>query len=501
MTLADAIHAAFHEPATRLYRVVQGTVWVLIVLSVSILVAESFLPATESLPAPLQVADRMLLAVFAVEYLLRIASFRPPSLEVFHPGRFITLRTHIMARLRFAMQPLNLVDLLAVITLFPELRGLRALRLLRLLRTLRVFRYANPFASITRAFEENSLLFVFGFTVLVSETLLGGVTVYFVEKAANPAINTPFDGIWWALVTITTVGFGDITPITPLGRIIGGVLMIGGMFTLAMFAGFVGSSLVHAIVNIREEQFRMGEYVNHVVVLGYDATSEFLLGLVGTEFDTEETRVVVFEDQERPRELPANILWVQGDPTKQSELDKVRLTHARAAVVVGLRHVTPQIADARAILTTFTVRSYMKERESETRHRRNPLYIVTEILDAENVNHARSAGADEVVETRRVGFSMIAHAVRYKGTADAMSEVLLAGSYNVYVGKIPGGLRKPVPYSALLVELQLTNKGALVIGLQRPDHKTEINPARDRMVQPGTYLVYLAEVPVLQPPD
>ena len=143
MTPAEAIHAAFHEPTTRIYGIVQGTVWALIVLSVAMLVAEPFLPATQSVILPFRIADRTLLGIFAVEYLLRIGSFRPPSLAVFHPGRLITLRTHIMARIRFALQPLNLVDLRAVITLFPELRGLRALRLLRLLRTLRVFRYTN----------------------------------------------------------------------------------------------------------------------------------------------------------------------------------------------------------------------------------------------------------------------------------------------------------------------------------------------------------------------
>lgn len=277
--------------------------------------------------------------------------------------------------------------------------------------------------------------------------------------------------------------------------------MIAGMLTLAMFAGFVGSSLVHAMLHIKEEQFRMGEYVNHIVVLGYDGSSEYLLGLFETEFDTEETRIVVFEDHERPRELPPSVLWVHGDPTKQSELDKVRLTHARAAVVVGLRQVTPQAADARAILTTFTIRSYLRANAEMTKDRLHPLYVVTEILDAENVDHARAAGADEVVETRRLGFSMIAHTVRYHGTADSMSRLLLTGSYNPYVGCIPGGMSEDEPYGALLMRLALTSKGALVIGLHPPGKPAVINPARDFPVEPGTHLIYLAESPVLEPPD
>ncbi len=444
--------------------------------------------------------DSAILFIFVLEYLVRVGTFRPPALQVFEPGPLITLRTHVVARIRFAMRPMMLVDLLAVITVFPELRGLRALRVLRLARTLRVFQYANPFASITRAFEENSLLFIFGFTVLFAETLIGGLSMFFIEQGANPNISTVSDGLWWALVTITTVGFGDITPVTPLGRIVGGVLMIAGMLTIAMFAGFVGSSLVRAMMSIVEEQFRMGEYVNHIVVLGYDKSSEYLLSLFEMEFDTEETRIVVFEDYERPRELPPSVLWVQGDPTKQSELDKVRLTHARAAVVAGLRNVTPQAADARSILTTFTVRSYLREHAHMVEDRLHPLYLVTEILDAENVDHAKAAGADEVVETRRLGFSMIAHTVRYHGTADSMSRLLLTGSYNPYVGIIPREMEEATPYAELLAELQLTNRGALVIGLYPPGEQAVINPPRDYLVKPGTHLIYLSEYPVLEPP-
>jgi Trk K+ transport system NAD-binding subunit len=125
---------------------------------------------------------------------------------------------------------------------------------------------------------------------------------------------------------------------------------------------------------------------------------------------------------------------------------------------------------------------------------------VTEILDAENVDHARAAGADEVVETRRLGFSMIAHTARYHHTADSMSRLLLTGSYNPYVGKIPNGIDEVTPYSELLAKLQLTSQGALVIGLYPPGESAVINPARDYPVTPGTHLIYLAETPVLESP-
>jgi voltage-gated potassium channel len=499
--LFASLHAAFHEPASRIYRWVQGAIWALIVLSIASLVVEALLPEGSPAGPFLRTIDRVILGIFAAEIILRIATFQPPSLKVFQRPRIGRLRVHILARLAFALRPMMLVDTLAVLALFPELRGLRALRLLRLLRTSRVFRYRNPFAIVVQSLEENGLLFTFAFSVLGITTVLGGVTIFLVEGRINPTINTVTDGIWWALVTVTTVGFGDISPVTLLGRIVGAGMMIAGMFTLALFAGIVGSSLVSGMLSIREEQFRMSEYVNHVVVCGYDESSHLLLDALRRSVDLAETRVVFFEDQERPRDLPPEFLWVQGDPTKESELDKVRLTHAAAVIVSGARDIGPQNADAATILTIFTIRSYLKRQGRVAEARLRPLYMVAEILDSENVDHARKAGADEVIETRRIGFSMIAHAVAYHGTATTMSRVLLSGAHNVYIGRLPGDPTEPVVLGDLLVEMQLTKRGGLVIGVRTQAGRDVINPPKSTILKPGALLIYLAEKPLLEPPS
>ncbi len=499
-TLSRGLHAAFHEPHTRVYRVVQGTVWALILLSITFLVVEALLPEDSPLMPLLRYVDLTVLAIFAVEVVLRVGSFKPPSLRVFRRPPIGRIRTHLFSRLAFAVHPLILVDILAVLALFPELRGLRALRLLRLLRTSRVFQYRNPFAIVLRTLEENGLLFAFAFSVLVVTTMLGGVSVYLVEGRLNPEINSVLDGVWWSLVTITTVGFGDITPVTLLGRIVGAVMMIAGMFTLALFAGIVGSSLVAGMLSIREEQFRMSGYVNHVVLCGYDQSTQMLLEALTQELDLTQTRVVIFDDHERPRDLPPDFLWVQGDPTKESELDKVRLTHASAVIVSGARDTSPQIADARTILTVFTIRSFLERQEASMRHRRFPLYVVAEILDSENVDHAKTAGADEVIETRRIGSSMIARAVGYHGTATTMSRVLVSGFHNVYIGQIPDAPEDPVVFGELLVRMRLSERGGLIIGLRTPAGQEILNPPKTHMVEPGTLLIYLAEEPLLEAP-
>lgn len=499
-TLAAQLHAAFHEPDAAVYRVVQSFVWAMIVLSIVLLILEAVLPAHPDTARWLGAVDRVVLVIFALEIVLRVLTYRPPELRVFHRPTFGRLRTHIVSRVVFLLRPMMLVDILAVLALFPELRGLRALRLLRLLRTNRVFRYRNPFAIVMLALEENGLLFTLAFGVLGVNTMLGGVSIYLVESKLNPQIESVFDGFWWALVTLTTVGFGDVTPVTFLGRVIGAVLMVAGMFTLAMFAGIVGSSLVRGMLSIREEQFRMSDYVNHIVVAGYDESTHLLLDALESELEITKTRVVLCDCHERPTNLPTDFLWVQGDMTKESELDKVRLTHAAAVIVTGERDASPQAADARTILTVFTVRRFLDRLRDRIAERKQPLYVVAEILDSENVDHAMAAGADEVIETRKIGYSMIAHAVGYHGTASTMSQVLLSGQHNVYIGCVPDPSPGPERLRDLLIRLDLARQGGLVIGVRTPEGKDVINPGREYAVQPGTQLIYLSEKALLERP-
>lgn len=494
-SLVEAVHAAFHRPETRIYRLVQSAVWVFIALSVVLLVLE----ATPWAPS-LRQLDSLVLGVFAVELTLRVLSFHPPSLDLFDQGPWGRAKAHVLGRLRFCLKPLILVDLLTVIAVIPALRGLRALRLLRLLRTARLFRYHNPFSSLARAFQDNALLYGFALSILGTSVTLGGLSIYLIEGRRNADIHNLADGVWWALVTLTTVGFGDISPVSSLGRVVGGLLMVTGMFILALFAGIVGRTLVNTVMNIREEQFRMGGYIDHVVICGYDAGARLLLDSVEAEIDLERTPVMIFAPGERPEDVPPQFVWVSGDPTKESELDKVQLTHASAVILVGQRRLSPQQADANAILTAFTIRSYLR-RHPLNAQRRRPLYVVAEILDAENVEHARTAGADEVIESTRLGFSMLTHAVTMPGTAAVLGRVALAGAHSMFVGRLPEDLPTPMPFGELARRLK-ESYSLLLIGIRDPrgvGH--ELNPPDDRIVTEPMQLIYLAKQPVLPQPE
>ena len=485
----DILHDAFHRRGTRVNGVVESFIWLLIVFSLTLFTIELLTDARYDEGHILYRIDRVVLWIFVIELVLRIVSVRPPEIALFDRPLSWRIRQHVTARVRHFFQPLFQIDFLSVLAIVPALRALRALRLLRVLRSVKVFKYSNPFLGILRGFRENSLLYSGVFTFLLATVALGGTSIYLAERDFNPEISSLADGLWWTIVTITTVGYGDISPVSTVGRVIASVLMVAGMFTLALFAGVVGTSLLQAFVKLRAEYFRMTNKMNHIIVCGYYDGVRMLLNELLDEVD-EETDVVVFAQGQRPNSLPARFLWVDGDPTRESELSKVRLEFARAVIVIGSRRVTPQQADAESILVVFTMRSWLSRNAAYSR-RKQMLHIASEILDEENVQHATSAGADEVIETTRVGFSLLARSVFSHGAARSVAEVARGAGDHFFTCANPWG--EQVSYGDAYERLK-NERDVVAFGILRgTDGKIELGPSDRVMVSADDCLVYLAD--------
>lgn len=487
----DAVYAAFHEPSTRAFRRTERVVAVLIVISVLLFAQEILIGRDGELGRLLDGLEVAIMAIFFFEISLRLLSYRPPSLDFYELGSFERFREHLRGRLRYAARPLNVIDIATVLTLVPALRSLRALRLLRLLRTQDVFRYGDPLRGVAQAFRDNQLLFYLAMSVIVVAVALGGISIFLAEAGRNPAVADVWDGFWWALVTLTTIGYGDIVPVSPQGRLIGAGVAVAGLFTIALFAGIVSNTMLNRVLTLRMEQFRMSEYIGHIVICGYEAGSRMLLDVLAGELDPERRGVVIFAEGPRPVDIPPEYRWIDGDPTKQSELAKVRIAQADKVIVVGQRSELPQMADARTILTVFTIRRALRE-EPDGERRRRPLYVVAEILDEENVEHARDAGADEVIETTLVGFSLLAHSMNFPGTATTLAAVAAAGGQSLFVGQMPDDPELPGEFGALAGALR-AESGILLLGLlEGPERRPHINPPPETAVTPDLPLIYLA---------
>ena len=175
------------------------------------------------------------MAVFSLEYVLRLWSCTD------HPE----FQQRIRDRVRYAVTPMALIDLLAILPAFVagdqlDLRFMRSVRLLRLARSLKFARYSTALqtlgAVVMAKRAELAITLLLAMVLLVCSA--GGI--YFAEHEAQPdAFSSIPAAMWWAVTTLTTVGYGDVYPITILGRVFGGLVALAGIGLFALPTGIL----------------------------------------------------------------------------------------------------------------------------------------------------------------------------------------------------------------------------------------------------------------------
>ena len=166
---------------------------------------------------------------------------------------------------RFIFSFFGLVDLLAVLPFFLstgiDLRAVRAFRLLRLVRIFKLVRYSHSvqrFHIALRLAKEDLILF---FCVSAVVVFLASVGIYYCERESQPdKFASVFHCLWWSIVTLTTVGYGDTYPVTPQGRLFTGLVLVAGIAIVAVPAGLLSSALGRAR-ELQEEQMRREEHL------------------------------------------------------------------------------------------------------------------------------------------------------------------------------------------------------------------------------------------------
>ena len=213
---------------------------VLILASVLSVFAETF-ALSDSALAVLDGIELVTSIVFSVEYALRLwtADLLHPSLP---PWR---------ARLRYIFSGLAIVDLVAILPfwvpeLFPgHLLGLRAIRLVRILRILKLNRYMEALAVIGEVFRRKARELAVSCIFLFLLMLFSSLLMYHAEHDVQPdQFTNAFAGLWWAAATLTTVGYGDIYPVTALGRFLGAVTALLGVGMIAIPTSILSSGFV-----------------------------------------------------------------------------------------------------------------------------------------------------------------------------------------------------------------------------------------------------------------
>lgn len=224
------------SPGDRAGRAFDAFIVALILLTAFVVVVETLPGVAERYGSALLAFETFSLAVFCVEYVLRVWSATADPAYA-HP---------LKGRLRFALTPFALVDLVAILPAVflvgVDLRLVRVLRLTRLLKLTRYSRAAQVLGNVLRRSREELAM---SFAVVLMALVLTASLMYYAERDAQPDKFTSIPAtMWWAVVTLTTVGYGDLVPVTPVGKLIGAGTVLLGILTLALPVGILSSSFV-----------------------------------------------------------------------------------------------------------------------------------------------------------------------------------------------------------------------------------------------------------------
>ncbi len=300
--------------------------------------------------------------------------------------------------------------------------------------------------------------------------LAGAFLVFIFESDQNTAEFTSFsDAVWWILVTITTVGYGDMAPVTPGGRFIAIIIMFFGVALLSLFTATISS--VFITKKIKEGKgLEDIKFKNHLLICGWNFSAEQILILL--EKKKKQVGSIVLINQ-LGEEVVAEILqrfstlkirFVRGDYSKEAVLNRANISMAREAVIlpdssIGLTSHSDEVT----ILSTLTIKSI------------NPkIRVFAYIIDRENLSHIRKAKADEVlVSDAYAGYLMAAH-ILSPGIPQTVDQLFSEdGAYNLTRQDIPDTYEGK-SYNELISDLKSDPK-ILPLGLGREDEGMNIS--------------------------
>ncbi|OHX34787.1 potassium channel protein [Methylomonas sp. LWB] len=360
--------------------------------------------------------EQAILAVFITEYLLRgwiYSDSYKIIIEEYEKALYLNLPFNLPAagkrilakELEYMSSAFAVIDILAIL---PSYRPLDILRIFIVFRLFKLFRYSDSaklFANVlaSRRYELTTLLIFSGFLLFIAS-----VAIYMFEyQVASGSIKTMFDAFYWSVVTLATVGYGDITPQTTGGRWVAVFLILTSIGVLSFFTSILIAAFAEKMLSLRESRAyaELDRYQNFIIICGF--------GRVGQEIarhlHREQQPFIVIDRKEANVVQAKNLgyLAVQNDASKNEVLLNAGINRGATAILC----ITGD--DVVNVYITLT-----------GRHLNKNVRIISRANRHENVNKLYQAGADNVIRPFEVAGLLAAEFVGQPVAFEAISGIL-----------------------------------------------------------------------------
>lgn len=318
-----------------------------------------------------------------------------------------SLKKIFKKKFSFILSPMSIIDLLAIL---PHYRPLRILRMLMLFRLFKILRYTNSIKQFRHVFSEKRFEFLTLLLMFCMVIVFGSTVIFIYEGAGvNPNIQNYFDAVYWSVITVSTVGFGDISPVTIQGRVTTIFLVMGGMGVIAFSTSIVTTALTSKLGVLKDEKV-IGEansMDDFVIVCGYGKMGTALV----EEFKKVKQKFVIIDHNEQmiQNHKSEKVLCINGDATNPTLLKSLGVNKGATAVIA----ITND--DAVNLSIILTVRSL------------NPnIKIIARSNEESTKNKLHIAGANEVVLSNEISALVASEYIGQPVAFEAIDDILVS---------------------------------------------------------------------------
>ena len=334
--------------------------------------------------------EQCVVFVFISEYLLRAWLYSDSHriiIDEYEKSEYLnttfstyqTLKRIISKKLEYMFSLFAIIDLLAIL---PSYRPLRILRILLIFRLFKLFRYSNSikvFADVlsSKRFELITLAMFMGFLVFISS-----IAIYLFENNSSGGnIRDLYDAFYWSIVTISTVGYGDITPQTFGGRLVTVTLILTGLGVLSFFTSIIVAAFNDKMHTLRENRTyaELSRYKNFIIICGFGRVGQE----IANQFEKDKQPFIIIDKSDHNIFLAKqkHYLSIQDDASKNSVLINAGIHSGATAILCTTGN------DVTNVYVTLT-----------SRHLNPSISIISRANRQDNVNKLFQAGADHVIQ-------------------------------------------------------------------------------------------------------
>lgn len=312
------------------------------------------------------------------------------------------------------------------------------------------------------------------FLIICFLVLTGSAGFVFFEE------NVKFtDALWWAVVTLTTVGYGDISPATPGGRIVGAIVMISGIGFLGLLTASIASIFVENRF-LENKGMKPTHFIKHIIICGWHFRGSKIIEELRADSKSSGLPIVIIADISEKPVNDEKVHFIRGEVNSDT-LEKANIKKARSVIVLSDDKLDAYARDAKTILNTLTIESI------------NPdVYTCVELMDEKNVEHCLRANADEIIVVGELSTSMLVQAALDHGITRMISE-LLSSRYgeDLYKMDVPSAMSGRTFFEAMCHFKE--EKGILCVGIEDKNNRKFIaNPDKSYILSEGDQLIVIA---------